>query len=73
MTDANDNEIRVIWSDIQSEYLIDQRISRNRYFFYTLHKIISFVIIKMDFSRNFQGVLGVTFKKTNMFLAKCGK
>ena len=32
-TNANDNEVRVLWSDIQCEYLIDQRISRNRYFF----------------------------------------
>ena len=52
-TNANDNEVRVLWSDIQCEYLIDQRISRNMYFFHTLHKIISFVIIRMDFSRNF--------------------
>ena len=32
-TNANDNEVRVLWSDIQCEFLIDQRISRNRYFF----------------------------------------
>ena len=49
----NVNEVRIIWSDVQVEFLIDQRIGRNRYFFHTLHKIISFVIIRMDFSRNF--------------------
>ena len=49
----NVNEIRIIWSDIQCEFLIDQRIARNRYFFHTLHKIISFVIIRMDFFTKF--------------------
>ena len=29
MTDPNYNEIRVLWTDIQCEYLIDQRITRN--------------------------------------------
>ena len=43
------NEVRIIWSDVQVEFLIDQRIGRNRYFFHTLHKIISFVIIRMEF------------------------
>jgi len=47
------NEVRIIWSDIQVEFLIDQRISRNRYFAHTLHKIISFVIIRMDFFTKF--------------------
>lgn len=32
MTDPNNNEIRVLWTDIQCEYLIDQRISRNMEF-----------------------------------------
>ena len=26
------NEVRIIWSDVQVEFLIDQRIGRNRYF-----------------------------------------
>ena len=29
----NVNEVRIIWSDIRCEFLIDQRIARNRYFF----------------------------------------
>ena len=49
----NVNEVRIIWSDIQCKFLIDQRIARNKYFFHILHKIISFVIIRMDFSRKF--------------------
>ena len=47
------NEVRIIWSDVQVEFLIDQRIGRNKYFFHTLHKIISFVIIRMDFFTKF--------------------
>ena len=29
MTDSNINNVRIEWTDIQCEYLIDQRISRN--------------------------------------------
>jgi hypothetical protein len=32
MTNPNYNEVRTLWTDIQCEYLIDQRISRNREF-----------------------------------------
>ena len=32
MTDPHFNEVRLMWSDVQTEYLIDQRISRNREF-----------------------------------------
>lgn len=30
--DPNVNEIRILWTDIQTEYLIDQRIARNQEF-----------------------------------------
>lgn len=30
--DPNVNEIQILWTDIQTEYLIDQRIARNQEF-----------------------------------------
>ena len=57
-TNANDNEVRVLWSEVQCEYLIDQRITRNGYFFSYFAQNYFICYNKNEFFTKFSGSFG---------------